>query len=307
MSKKESIVIERESGSGTTNLFVHPLVIMNISDHYTREKVKQGTKSNPRVIGILMGVQKGRDIEIFNSFPVPYEEAKGVITLNNQHISESKNLYKQTFPTFDFLGWYSTGNQIPTPSDLLVQKQLEEFNENPLYLLLDPTAATPEARELPISLYEPEVKVIDEKLKSFFATVKYQIATQEAERVAVDFIAKANSSSEDDSMLVGHLSNIQSAIKMLNHRVKYIQKFVESTIKGETPMDHSLLRQIASLCNLLPSIDSSHFNQEFLVEYNDTLLMTYLSALTKGANQMNNLVEKFNIASEGGRRRFMFN
>jgi len=144
-------------------------------------------------------------------------------------------------------------------------------------------------------------------LKSYFATVKYQIATGEAERVAVDYIAKANTVTEDDSMLVGHLSNIQSAIKMLNFRVKYIQKFLESTSKGEFPMDHSLLRQISSLCNLLPSIDSSHFNQEFLVEYNDTLLMTYLSSLTKSANQMNNLVDKFNIASEGGRRRFMFN
>jgi len=301
-------VIERESGSGTTNLYVHPLVIMNISDHYTRERVKQGSKSNPRVIGILMGVQKGRDIEIFNSFPVPYEEdKKGVITLNNEHISSSKNLYKQTYPTFDFLGWYSTGNQTPTPGDLLVQKQLEEFNENPLYLLLDPTQATPEARELPISVYEPEVKVVDEKLKSFFATVKYQIATGEAERVAVDYIAKANSNTEDDSMLVGHLTNIAGAIKMLNTRVKYILRFVDATQKGEISMDHSLLRQISSLCNLLPSIDSSHFNQEFLTEYNDTLLMTYLSALTKTANQMNNLVEKFNIASEGGRRRFMFN
>ena len=97
MSKnKENIVIEREVGSGTTNLYVHPLVIMNISDHYTREKVKQGSKSNPRVIGILMGVQKGRDIEIFNSFPVPYEEKKGVITLNIEHISSSKNLCKKT-------------------------------------------------------------------------------------------------------------------------------------------------------------------------------------------------------------------
>ena len=107
---------------------------------------------------------------------------------------------KQTFPTFDFLGWYSTGNQIPTSSDLLVQKQLEEFNENPLYLLLDPTGATPEARELPISVYEPEVKVVEEKLKSYFATVKYQIATGEAERVAVDYIAKVNNSTDDDSM-----------------------------------------------------------------------------------------------------------
>jgi len=186
-------------------------------------------------------------------------------------------------------------------------KQFEDFNENPLYLILDPTAATPEARELPISVFEPEVKVVEEKLKSFFATVKYQIATGEAERVAVDHIAKSNAYTGDDSILVAHLTTIQSAIKMLNYRVKNIQNFLAATIKGEVNFDHSLLRQIASLCNLLPAIDSAHFKEEFLVEYNDTLLITYLSSLTNCSNQMNELVEKFNIANEGGRRRFMFN
>ena len=101
MSKKDnkdSLVIEREGGSGTTNLFVHPLVIMNISDHYTRERVKQGAKSNPRVIGVLLGTQKGRDIEIFHSFPVPYEEKKkeGLI-INVEHINASKNLCEFLF------------------------------------------------------------------------------------------------------------------------------------------------------------------------------------------------------------------
>jgi len=79
MAKKEnkdSIVIEREGTAGTTNLFVHPLVIMNISDHYTRERVKTGAKSNPRCIGVLLGIQKGRDVEIYQSFPVPYEDKK---------------------------------------------------------------------------------------------------------------------------------------------------------------------------------------------------------------------------------------
>jgi len=75
-SKSDSIVIEREGTSGTTNLFVHPLVIMNISDHYTRERVKVGPKSNPRCIGVLLGIQKGRDVEIYQSFPVPYEDKK---------------------------------------------------------------------------------------------------------------------------------------------------------------------------------------------------------------------------------------
>ncbi len=34
----------------------------------------------------------------------------------------------------------------------------------------------------------------------------------------------------------------------------------------------------------LPAIDSDEFRHEFLVEYNDTLLVTYLSAITKGCN-----------------------
>jgi len=238
---------------------------------------------------------------------------KDGIVINAEHINFSKNLFcvKQKdnpiFPVYDILGWYSTSSRTPTPGDLLIQKQFEDFNENPLYLILDPTAATPEARELPISVFEPEVKVVEEKLKSFFATVKYQIATGEAERVAVDHIAKSNAYSGDDSILVGHLNTIQSAIKMLNFRVKNIQNFLLATVKGEVPFDHSLLRQIASLCNLLPAIDSAHFKEEFLVEYNDTLLITYLSSLTNCSNQMNELVEKFNIANEGGRRRFMFN
>lgn len=47
--------------------------------------------------------------------------------------------------------------------------------------------------------------------------------------------------------------------------------------RGELPLDHSLLRQVSSLVRRLPAIDSAHFREEFLTEYNDTLLMTYLA------------------------------
>jgi hypothetical protein len=47
--------------------------------------------------------------------------------------------------------------------------------------------------------------------------------------------------------------------------------------KGELPIDHSLLRQVSSLVRRLPAIDSAQFQEEFLTEYNDTLLMTYLA------------------------------
>lgn len=60
--------------------------------------------------------------------------------------------------------------------------------------------------------------------------------------------------------------------------------FVDATIKGQVPKDHHILRQISAMANMLPAIDSDQFREEFLVEYNDTLLVTYLSAITKGCN-----------------------
>ena len=48
------------------SISLHPLVIINISDHHTRQKVN--SEGEPRVFGALLGVQKGRQVEIFNSF-----------------------------------------------------------------------------------------------------------------------------------------------------------------------------------------------------------------------------------------------
>ena len=80
------------SSSGLT-FKLHPLVIVNISDHYTRVKSQtQPThlSSNggdgaaaaaspppppppPRVFGCVIGVQRGRTVEIFNSFELLYD------------------------------------------------------------------------------------------------------------------------------------------------------------------------------------------------------------------------------------------
>ena len=56
---------------GSVSAVVHPLVIINISDHYTRMKCQQSDPSAAiRVIGILLGIQNGRDVEICTSFEI---------------------------------------------------------------------------------------------------------------------------------------------------------------------------------------------------------------------------------------------
>ena len=69
------------SSSGLT-FKLHPLVIVNISDHHTRIKAQSGGGSNvrpPRVYGCVLGVQTGRTVEIFNSFELRYDAAADVL------------------------------------------------------------------------------------------------------------------------------------------------------------------------------------------------------------------------------------
>ena len=60
---------------------LHPLVLVNVSDHYTRMKAQLSPGEEPdRVLGCLLGFQTGnREVEICNSFEVKYEcDAGGV-------------------------------------------------------------------------------------------------------------------------------------------------------------------------------------------------------------------------------------
>ena len=50
-------------------LTLHPLVVINVSDHFTRARC-QSEQPAPRVFGVLIGAQKGRQVEVANSFEV---------------------------------------------------------------------------------------------------------------------------------------------------------------------------------------------------------------------------------------------
>lgn len=55
------------------------------------------------------------------------------------------------------MGWYTTGGTI-FEYDRVIQKNFMEYNENPLYLLMDTVRASV-SKELPLKIYESEVKV----------------------------------------------------------------------------------------------------------------------------------------------------
>lgn len=50
---------------------VHPLVLLSVADHHARSLVRGSTK---RVVGVLLGQDNGKTINVANSFGIPFEE-----------------------------------------------------------------------------------------------------------------------------------------------------------------------------------------------------------------------------------------
>jgi len=297
----KSVVKERE-GSGQLSISLHPLVIINISDHWTRSRVQQ-RQDNPRVIGAFLGLQTGRQIEICNSFELVYSTVEGAIVIDQSYLQKKQEQFKKVFPTYDFLGWYSTGSQV-LPTDVAVHKQVMETNESPLFLLMDAVACLkPGQKELPITIFESELHMVDATPTTLFVKIPYKIETQEAERISVDHIARVTPTGGEGSSLSGHLMHTHNAISMLNQRIKILVKFLEAAKSGAIPKDQALLRRISMLTSQLPAIDSPSFKQEVISEYNDALLITYLATVTKGANGINELIDKFNVINDRQARR----
>ncbi|KAI9336530.1 maintenance of mitochondrial structure and function-domain-containing protein [Obelidium mucronatum] len=293
----------RESTSGFI-VTLHPLVILNLSDHFTRmrmqsqDKGSSSSSAGPKTIfGAIIGTQSGREIEIFNSYELPYtfSNEKGFV-INNEYFLTKQEKFREVFPKYDLLGWYSVGAQ-PTEADLAVHKQILEHNESPLFIQLNPII-NPVAKELPLAVYESVVDLDNGGNVLKFAKSKYKIETGEAERIALDHVARvSNAETDRGSSLVANLTGQRNAIKMLHARVQILRAYVRDVDNGILPRDHELLRQISAVCQRLPTMNSLEYRQEFLSDYNDILLGTYLASITKGTHAMNELVEKINVVS----------
>ena len=120
--------------------------------------------------------------------------------------------------------------------------------------------------DLPVSVYESVIDIISGEVTMLFIELEYTLATEEAERIGVDHIAKNSSSNaySVQSAVADHLNAQYSAICLLNNRIKVIYEYVKAVKdKKNIKKNNEILREIQSLCNRLPVMNSPNFYKEF--------------------------------------------
>lgn len=283
---------------GSVTIALHPLVIMNISEHWTRIRAQNDGKPQ-QVIGALIGKLSGRDMEVMNSFELVFHVNNGEINIDKEYLAKKDGQFKQVFSELDVLGWYTTGGA-PTQNDIEVQKQMGELYASPILLKLNPQV---KHTDLPVFVFESVIDIVKGETKMLFVELEYILATEDAERIGVDHIARTSTLSEvtspvGSSMAADHLQAQHNAVRMLHSRVKIILEYLKAMEDGKLQKRHDILRDVHSLCHRLPVVKTKEFNQEFLNQTNDVHLMAYLATITKSCNNVNKFVTKFNTLYE---------
>ena len=292
--------------SPSTDICLHPLVIMNIADHATRASLINATQQQqspsstaPAVLGILFGTVSNRRIEILTSFEaVMTSSAEGGGPAWDL-LRGKKERLSTVFPTYDVVGWYKTGDSLAADELAFLHATVRDVFavDSPLVLVMN-TKPSQSEYTLPVYVFEVSLSSPPSARR-----VTYSVESEETERIGVEMAmnvvadrssGSGTSSSGSDLVppLVPQAERLRQALRMLHMQVSLVLQYLLDLKEGKVPRDSAMLRSIASLCNQLPCGGTPSFNHAAAVEYEDTLLTVYLGLLTKQQRQLEVIAAK---------------
>jgi COP9 signalosome complex subunit 6 len=301
-------------------VFIHPLVMVNMADHHTRARVSANgatasssttTSTSVRALGAFMGTQEGASISILDSMEMKVDMK--TLDINLALLKRKLALTHAVFPRFELLGWYLAGPMLSDAEMLTVHKQIQDMNESPLVMVMEDvgeggaqssagsaTGGKDSKKVLPVTVYETVMQIVNEQPVQTFVEVPVKVETTESERVTVDHVVAQrggnSGSGGESSTLIPHMAALKNAVQMLRGRVLLVRRFLELSRSGQIPMDHDLLREAEAICNQLPALEPSTLQVDFNTQLADALLISLLAAITKETAAVSNVLDKFYLA-----------
>lgn len=247
----------------------------------------------PTIIGLLFGTNINNEIYIYDAADAVFEHVNGEFNLNCIEIEKIKTLLSAVYPNYVILGWYTIATEV-LPFHLTIHRSMKAFNNSPLFLIINQLPPA-NSQQLPLSIFETEIHHENYNSAEIFVEVQFRLNTTPAERVAVDQITK--SPVEGVSSLEGQNDALSVSLLTLQSKLDIIIKFLKCIKNNEIAVDHSILRKAQRICSELPNLNSKEFNEAFLEEVNECLMVSYMSAVTKSTNDLNVVAELFSKIS----------
>jgi len=271
-----------------SKVIVHPLVLLSTVDHYNR--IARDT--NKRVVGVLLGEISKGEVDITNSFAIPFEEEDNnpsIWYLDHNFLENMSGMYKKVNARENIVGWYSTGPKIK-PNDLDINELFKRYTPNPCFVIID--VAPKEEFEIPTKSYIAVEEVKEDSTETptlQFKHIPSVIGALEAEEVGVEHLLRDVKDTSVSSLATKVHSKLLSLKSLVSH-MQEMQAYLENAISGRVPLNHTILSQLQDIFNLAPSIDPQQLAKNFAVKTNDLMVVIYLSSLIRSVIALHSLI-----------------
>mmetsp|Transcript_31958 Transcript_31958/g.77860 ORF Transcript_31958/g.77860 Transcript_31958/m.77860 type:complete len:325 (-) Transcript_31958:128-1102(-) len=267
---------------------VHPLVLLSAVDHFTRV-----SRSNKRVVGVLLGkrskTETGVQIDILNSYAVPFEEDKKnskIWFLDHNYHENMFSMFKKVNAREKVIGWYSTGPKI-RPADIEINEVIRRYTPQPVFCIIDVNPK--DDLEIPTQAYVAVPDISDTQTNQTFVHVPSEIGALEAEEVGVEHLLR-DIRDTTVSTLSDHVTQKVASLKGLKKRMDTMADYLKKVSAGKLPMNHQIIYNLQDIFNLCPNLQVKELVTALKVNTNDNMLVIYVASLIRSIIALHNLI-----------------
>ena len=264
---------------------IHPLVLLNVVDHYNR--VARDTSK--RVVGVLLGTTEGSAVECFTSFAVPFEEDRknaDVWYLDHNYLEEMERMFRKVNTKEKIVGFYSTGPEL-RKNDLQIEELFRNYLPNPVFTIIDVRA---DFEGVPYKAYATKEEVVEGRETVLeFKHVPIEMGADGPEDIGVEHLLR-DINDPSTSSLANRVKEKMSSLKALKGKLEEMQTYLNAVLAGTMPKNNQILKQIQDLFNLMPNLTNTALAQAFLSKSNDMHLIIYISSLVRSVISLHDLV-----------------
>lgn len=274
---------------------LNPVVVFTILDAYVRRP-----QNATRAIGTLLGYcSEGNVVEITDAFAVVHQDKDLGVLMDQDYHRQMVNLRKQVSPKEQVIGWFCTGNEI-LDSSVVIHNFYLKSNESffqpshmlpsPIHLMIDTELST---GSLAIKAYMNKDTLIAESLVQFHE-IPLRVETLQSERAGIQMLLDARKDKEQDvTKEVSEMDAFKGALGQLKELFVKCKEYVDEVQSGKREGDANIGRALMKVLCSEPFFDLEQFEELCANSVQDTLMVVYLSNLTR--TQIT-LAEKINSA-----------